>query len=109
MLRDGLHAENRRRKLDQVAAYQRTTRWVHRSLVLLLPGCDLAFLGETRAALVEFIPFCLAAGMVLAMGRTVRYPGEILPDPISTWLLVGLALLAVFYLRSWLKLVMRRA
>ncbi|MEI6471194.1 MAG: tetratricopeptide repeat protein [Holophagaceae bacterium] len=109
VLRDGLHAENRRRKLDQVAAYQRTTRWVHRSLVLLLPGCDLAFLGETRAALVEFMPFCLAAGMVLAMGRTVRYPGEILPDPISTWLLVGLALLAVFYLRSWLKLVMRRA
>ena len=109
VLRDGLHAENRRRKLDQVAAHQRTTRWVHRSLVLLLPGCDLAFLGETRAALVEFIPFCLAAGMVLAMGRTVRYPGEILPDPVSTWLLVGLGLLAVFYLRSWLKLVMRRA
>ena len=109
VLRDGLHAENRRRKLDQVAAYQRTTRWVHRSLVLLLPGCDLAFLGETRAALVEFIPFCLAAGMVLAMSRTVRYPGEILPDPTSLWLLVGLALLAVFYLRSWLKLVMRRA
>lgn len=108
VLRDGLHAENRRRKLDQVAAYQRSTRWVHRSLVLLLPGCDLAFLGETRAALAEFVPFCLAAGMVLAMGRTVRYPGEILPDPISTWFVVGLALLAIFYLRSWLKLVMRR-
>ena len=107
--RDGLHAENRKRKLDQVAAYQRSTRWLHRSLVLLLPGCDQAFMGETRAALAEFVPFCLATGMVLAMGRTVRYPGEILPDPVSTWFVVGLVLLAVFYLRSWLKLVMRRA
>ena len=86
VLRDGLHTESRRKKLDEVADHQRTTRWIHKTLIVLLPGCDLAFLGETREALMEFLPFSLAVGMVLATGRSVRYPGEILPDPASTWL-----------------------
>jgi len=76
---------------------------------VLLPGCDLAFLGETREGLIEFLPFCMAVGMVLATGRSVRYPGEILADPTSTWLAVGAALVGLFYLRSWLKLILRRA
>lgn len=109
VLRDGLHAENRRKKLDEVAEHQQATRWMHKSLIVLLPGCDLAFLGETREGLVEFLPFCLAVGMVLATGRSVRYPGEILADPTSTWLAVGAALVALYYVRSWLKLVLRRA
>jgi tetratricopeptide (TPR) repeat protein len=109
VLRDGLHAENRRKKLDEVAEHQQATRWIHKTLILLLPGCDLAFLGETREGLVEFLPFCLAVGMVLATGRSVRYPGEILADPTSTWLAVGAALVGLFYLRSWLKLILRRA
>ena len=109
VLRDGLHAENRRKKLDEVADHQQTTRWIHKSLIVLLPGCDLAFLGETREALVEFLPFCLAVGMSLATGRSVRYPGEILADPTSTWLAVGAAFVALYYVRSWLKLVLRRA
>lgn len=108
-LRDGLHTENRRRKLDEVASHQRTTRWIHKSLIVLLPGCDLAFLGETREGLVEFLPFCLAVGMVLATSRSVRYPGEILADPASTWLAVGAGLVGLLYLRSWLKLMLRRA
>jgi len=109
VLRDGLHAENRRKKLDEVAEHQRTTRWIHKTFIVLLPGCDLAFLGETREGLMEFLPFCLAVGMVLATGRSVRYPGEILADPTSTWLAVGGALVGLFYLRSWLKLILRRA
>ena len=109
VLRDGLHAENRRKKLDEVADHQQASRWMHKTLIVLLPGCDLAFLGETRAALIEFLPFCLSVGMVLATGRSVRYPGEILADPTSTWLAVGAALVALFYLRSWLKLILRRA
>ncbi len=109
VLRDGLHAENRRIKLDEVAHHQQATRWIHKTLIVLLPGCDLAFLGETRAALVEFLPFCLAVGMVLATGRSVRYPGEILADPTSIWLALGAALVGLFYLRSWLKLILRRA
>jgi len=109
VLRDGLHTESRRRKLDEVAAHQRTTRWIHKTLIVLLPGCDLAFLGETREALVEFLPFCLAVGMVLATGRSVRFPGEILPDPTSTWLALGALLVGLFYFRSWLKLFLRRA
>ncbi|HLP31233.1 MAG TPA: hypothetical protein VK150_07715, partial [Geothrix sp.] len=108
VLRDGLHAENRRKKLDEVADHQRATRWIHKSLIVLLPGCDLAFLGETRVGLLEFLPFCLAVGMVLATGRSVRYPGEILADPTSTWLAVGAGLVGLFYLRSWLKLILRR-
>ncbi|MDP1832770.1 MAG: hypothetical protein Q8K67_11975 [Geothrix sp.] len=109
VLRDGLHAENRRKKLDEVADHQQATRWIHKTLLILLPGCDLAFLGETREGLIEFLPFCLAVGMVLATGRSVRYPGEILADPTSTWLAVGAALVGLFYLRSWLKLILRRA
>ena len=109
VLRDGLHAESRRRKLDEVAEHQLATRWIHKTLIVLLPGCDLAFLGETREGFMEFLPFCLAVGMVLATGRSVRYPGEILADPTSTWLAVGAVLVGVFYLRSWLKLILRRA
>lgn len=109
VLRDGLHAENRRKKLDEVADHQQATRWIHKTLIVLLPGCDLAFLGETREGLIEFLPFCLFVGMVLATGRSVRYPGEILADPTSTWLAVGGVLVALYYVRSWLKLVLRRA
>lgn len=109
VLRDGLHAENRRKKLDEVADHQRATRWIHKVLIVLLPGCDLAFLGEAREGFLEFLPFCLAVGMVLATGRSVRYPGEIVADPTSTWLALGGVLLLLFYVRSWLKLVLRRA
>ena len=109
VLRDGLHTENRRKKLDEVAEHQKATRWIHKTLIVLLPGCDLAFLGETREALMEFVPFCLGVGMVLATGRSVRYPGEILQDPASTWLAIGALLVGLFYLRSWLKLILRRA
>ncbi len=108
VLRDGLHTENRRKKLDEVAEHQQSTRWIHQALIILLPGCDLTFLGDTREGLIEFLPFCLAVGMVLATGRSVRYPGEILADPTSTWLAVGAALVALFYVRSWLKLILRR-
>lgn len=109
VLRDGLHTESRRKKLDEVAEHQRNTRWTHKTLIVLLPGCDLAFLGETREGLMEFIPLCLAAGMVLATGRSMRFPGEALPDPTSTWMALGAVLVVVFYLRSWLKLFLRRA
>jgi hypothetical protein len=109
VLRDGLHTESRRKKLDEVAEHQRNTRWIHKTLIVLLPGFDLAFLGETREALMEFLPICLAMGMVLATGRSVRYPGEIIPDPASTWLALGAVLVGLLYLRSWLKLLLRRA
>lgn len=109
VLRDGLHTESRRKKLDEVAAHQKATRWIHKVLIVLLPGCDLAFLGETREGLMEFVPFSLAVGMVLATGRSARYPGEVMPDPASLWLAVGAALVVLLYLRSWLKLILRRA
>ena len=109
VLRDGLHTDHRRKKLDEVADHQQSTRWIHKTLIVLLPGCDLAFLGETREGLIEFLPFCLAVGMILATGRSVRYPGEILADPASVWLAVGAILVGLFYFRSWLKLTLRRA
>ncbi len=109
VLRDGLHVENRRRKLDEVAVHQRATRWIHRALIVLLPGCDRIFLGDTQEGLMEFGLLCLALGLVLATGRSVRYPGELLPDPTSTWLAVGMGLSVLLFLRSWLKLIPRRA
>ena len=108
VLRDGLHAENRRRKLDEVAAHQNATRRIHRSLIVLLPGCDWIFLGNTREGLLEFVLLCFALGLVLATGRSVRYPGELLPDPTSTWLAIGAGLSILLFVRSWSKLIPRR-
>jgi hypothetical protein len=77
--------------------------------LVFLPGADLSFIGNTWAGFTEYGFFCFAVGIVLATGRSVRYPGEIVADPASTWLPVGVALLAVLFLRSWLKLLPRRA
>jgi len=108
LVKDGLHGGSRKRKVDEVASYQRTQRVLHRLLMVALPGIDRCFIGDTWSGFVEYGFFCFALGIVLVTGRSVRYPGEILPDPSSMWLPVGLALLAVLWLRSWLKLLPRR-
>ena len=108
VVKDGVHAESRKRKVDQLAAHQRATRWIHRFLIIFLPGCDVAFLGDTAEGFWEWFMVCLALGIVIATGPTVRYPGEILPDPLSLWLPLGAAFLAVLYLRSWVKLLPKR-
>ena len=109
ILKDGLHGGSRKRKVDEVAAYQKAQRRLHRLFMVFLPGADLSFIGDTWAGFLEYGFFCFAVGIVLATGRSVRYPGEILPDPGSIWLPVGLALLAMLFLRSWLKLLPRRS
>jgi len=109
VLKDGLHGGSRKRKVDEVAAYQKSQRVLHRLFLVFLPGADRCFIGDTRAGCVEFGFFSFALGLVLVTGRTVRYPGEILADPASTWLPVGLVLLAMVCFRSWLKLLPRRA
>lgn len=108
VVKDGVHAESRKRKVDQLAVHQRATRWFHRFLVVFLPGCDVAFLGDSSEGFWEWFMVCLALGIVIATGPTVRYPGEILPDPLSLWLPLGAAFLVVFYLRSWVKLLPKR-
>jgi len=109
ILKDGLHGESRKRKVDEVASFQTSQRWLHRLFLVFLPGADRCFMGDPRTGFVEYGFFCFAAGIVLATGRPVRFPGEILADPASTWLPLGLALLAVLFLRSWFKLLPRRA
>jgi len=109
ILKDGLHGESRKRKVDEVASFQSSQRWLHRLLIVVLPGTDRCFLGDTRSGVVEFGFFCFALGAVLTTGWEVRYPGEILTDPASTWLPLGLALLGVLFLRSWFKLLPRRS
>jgi tetratricopeptide (TPR) repeat protein len=108
VLKDGLHGESRKRKVEEVGTFQRTQRWIHRILIVLAPGLDLGFLGETRQGLLEFSFLAFAFGIVFATGRTVRFPGEIIADPASSWQALGLVLLAVLFLRSWLKLLPRR-
>ena len=108
VVKDGVHAESRKLKVEQLARHQRATRWIHRSFATLLPGCDAAFLGDAAGGFWEWFFICLALGTVIATGPTVRYPGEILPDPLSLWLPLGAALLAVLYLRSWVKLLPKR-
>lgn len=109
VLKDGLHGENRRRKVEEVGAFQAVQRRIHKVLLVALPGADLCFLGRTRPGFIELAALALALGVVVATGRTVRYPGELLPDPSSTWLPIGLVLLVILYLRSWLKLLPRRS
>ncbi len=107
VVKDGLHGESRRRKVEEIAEHQGAQRWIHRALVVLVPGADLCFLGRTRQGLVELLFLSFALGVVFATGRSIRYPGEILADPTSTWLPLGLVLLTILFLRSWLKLLPR--
>ena len=108
VLKDGLHQESRKRKIDEVAEHQAATRRFHKALILLLPGLDLVFVGDAREGFMEWVLVCLAAAMVLATGRSVRYPGEVLADPISTWLPIGMIFGFLLFLRSWVKLLPRR-
>jgi len=108
VVKDGLHGESRKRKVEEIASHQGAQRWIHRAMVVLAPGSDLCFLGRTRQGFVELLFLSFAMGIVFATGRSVRYPGEILADPTSTWLPLGLILLTVLFLRSWLKLLPRR-
>ncbi len=108
VVKDGLHGESRKRKVEEIAAHQGAQRWIHRVLVILIPGCDLCFLGRTRQGFTELLFLSFALGIVFATGRSVRYPGEILADPTSTWLPLGLILLTILFLRSWFKLLPRR-
>jgi hypothetical protein len=108
VLKDGLHQESRKKKLAEVAEYQQEQRWMHRGLMAFMPGADKCFLGETTSGFTEFLFFCFAVGLVFATGRTVRYPGEILPDPASTWLPIGIFLLGLLLVRSWIKFLPRR-
>ena len=108
VLKDGLHQESRKRKIDEVSAHQSATRRFHKALILLLPGLDLVFLGDAREGFMEWALVCCATAMVLATGRSVRYPGEVLADPISTWLPIGMIFGILLFLRSWVKLFPRR-
>jgi tetratricopeptide (TPR) repeat protein len=108
VLKDGLHGESRKKKVEEVGSYQNSQRWIHKTLIVLAPGLDLCFLGATRQGFVEFVFLAFAFGIVFATGRSVRFPGEIIPDPASTWQALGIILLAVLFLRSWFKLLPRR-
>ncbi len=108
VLKDGLHQESRKRKIDEVADHQAATRRIHKALIAIFPGLDQVFLGDGREGFMDWLLICLAASMVLATGRSVRYPGEVLADPVSTWLPIGMAFVSLLYLRSWLKLMPRR-
>ncbi len=103
VLKDGLHGESRKLKVEEVGTYQGAQRILHRALRVLLPGLDGIFLGATGSGFAEFSFLTFALGIVFATGRSVRFPGDILPDPVSSWVPIGLVLLVVLYLRSWLK------
>ena len=109
VLKDGLHGESRKRKVEEVAGYQQAQRWIHRTLIVVAPGLDLTFMGATRQGFLEFGFLAFALGIIFATGRSVRFPGEVVTDPASSWQAVGIVLLAVLFLRSWLKLLPRRS
>jgi hypothetical protein len=108
VLKDGLHGESRRKKLDEVAEFQGWQKRIHQGLAVVLPGADRTFMGETPDGLAEFAFFSFALALVISAGRTVRYPGEILSDPSSLLLPAGIVLLLVLFARSWMKLLPRR-
>jgi hypothetical protein len=108
VLKDGLHGESRKKKVEEVGKHQHGQRWIHKLLIVVAPGLDLAFLGATRQGFLEFSFLTFALGIVFATGRSVRFPGEIIQDPASTWQSLGIILLAALFLRSWIKLLPRR-
>lgn len=108
VLKDGLHGESRKKKVEEVGIHQHAQAWIHKLLIVLLPGLDLCFLGVTRQGFLEFTFLAFALGIVFATGRSVRFPGEIIQDPASTWQTLGILLLATLFLRSWMKLLPRR-
>lgn len=108
VLKDGLHGESRRKKLDEVSEFQGWQKRIHQVLTCALPGTDRVFMGETQEGLGEFAFFTFALALVLSAGRTVRYPGEILTDPSSVLFPLGIGLLVLLFARSWLKLLPRR-
>ncbi len=108
VLKDGLHGESRRRKLDEVSEFQAWQKRIHQGLSVVLPGSDRIFMGETQEGLGEFAFFTFALALVISAGRTVRYPGEILADPSSTLFPFGVVLLLLLFARSWMKLMPRR-
>jgi hypothetical protein len=108
VLKDGLHGESRKKKVEEVSVYQQSQRWIHKTLIVLAPGLDASFLGATREGFLEFGFLAFALGIVFATGRSVRFPGEVIQDPASTWQGLGILLLATLFLRSWLKLIPRR-
>jgi len=109
LLKDGLHGESRKKKVQEVGTFQHAQGWIHRLMVVFTPGLDMCFLGDATEGFLEFGFLSFALGLVLATGRSVRFPGEILPDPASTWQSLGLVLLVILFLRSWIKLVPRRS
>jgi hypothetical protein len=108
VLKDGLHGESRKKKVEEVKYYQYSQRWIHKILIVLAPGLDLSFLGATRQGFLEFSFLAFALGIVIATGRSIQFPGEIIQDPSSTWQALGIILLATLFLRSWIKLLPRR-
>jgi hypothetical protein len=108
VLKDGLHGESRRKKLDEVAEFQAWQKRIHQSLAAVLPGADRIFLGETQEGLGELAFFTFALSLVICAGRTVRYPGEIMADPGSILFPIGILLLLLLWARSWMKLMPRR-
>lgn len=108
LLKDGLHGESRKKKVEEVAEFQRAQSWIHRVLIVVAPGLDLCFLGDSGEGFLEFSFLCFALGVTFATGRSVRFPGELLADPSSIWMPIGLVLLVVLFLRSWFKLLPRR-
>lgn len=107
ILKDGLHGENRKKKVDDVAFFQKKQRLIHRFLIVLVPGADRCFMGYSRQGFLELLFLCAVVGVALATGQGIRYPGEILSDPSPIWFPVALCVLAMIFLRSWLKLLSR--
>ncbi|HJW43883.1 MAG TPA: tetratricopeptide repeat protein [Geothrix sp.] len=108
VVKDGLHSERRKLKVEQLGRHQRQTRYIHKSLIVLLPGCDSVFMGDPGDGFWDFLFVSLSLGLVLATGPAVRYPGETLPDPSSLLLPLGSILLLLLFVRSWVKLLPRR-
>lgn len=108
ILKDGLHGANRKSKVEEIARFQRGQRWIHRTLIFLVPGADRCFMGFSRQGILGLLFFSGLIGIVLVTGRSLRYPGEILSDPPSLWVPFSLGLLALVYLRSWFKFLPSR-
>jgi tetratricopeptide (TPR) repeat protein len=97
------HISGRTKKLRQIhkfKVFQRRITWLFRAI---LPGCDRILHGSTLVGFGILLVTVTAAGLIFQSPNNTLYPSETIPDPPSTFMVIGGLLAFIMYLQSWLK------
>jgi tetratricopeptide (TPR) repeat protein len=102
-LKSAIHTRDRAKKTKEVNKFQSHQKLIYKFLKIVLPGCDSVFLGATVSGFLIFLSTTASIGMIVYSLNKTYYPGEIISDPQSLLLIIGILLCVIIYLRSWIK------